>query len=554
MSNVDIGGSDQFGDAGVIADTGDHSTASFDRGRSVVTITNDDGSTTTLDVSPTGEVVRTLHHVDPSTGAEVTVTKAANGTITRETTLQNGDSFVVVQHADRTTERIEIIHHDDGSSNAVHTRPDGTVVMTASSMDADGTAREVRTLPDGTTETRIFRLSTTPEGDTVTETSGPEGRRRLVESADGTSSSDQFVHPDGRIDRSDTVTQSDGTRVTTHRLPDGGTEVTRVSTDQFGEEITLVDHPDGTQTRSSVMHLTHPDGSHATVTRGPDGLTHRVEHPDGTTSVKHIFPDKTFEQTTTTTRDDGTVVTESRDRFGITETIQQRVEAGRFTTDITRSDGSNAHHVIGTDSSVKSVTDSALGDRFETTMGPDGSGSVRVTLISNGTVITERAIEPDPEPSRGADPDLDIPILAPGEVADGNPDPGNVIVPSDDATQSDPSAIDPTTDPVDPTDEVAVDDPELDTVEPVVVQASDADILLEVEADADAPVLEEPVLAEPVLAEPWDEDLVVAVDDDAETAFIEASETDEYAEPVDAALTEPEVGTYQDAQALEFGE
>ncbi|MER6632211.1 AAWKG family protein [Streptomyces sp. NPDC000987] len=229
---------------GSLVDFGDGTTD----GKSVDSIRNPDGSTTTL--NPDGTLTTaypdgTMSVLNPVTGTLTTTSpdgKSTTSPVDRGKPVTNPDGSTTVLNP-------------DGSLTTKY--PDGTV----QTIEPDGTV--TTTKPDGTVDTTQLN----PAQDTVT---GPDGSTTKL-NPDGTLTR---TFPDGSTE---TVDPSKGTVTTT--APDGTTHTDPLGT---GKPVT---NPDGSTT------VLNPDGS--LTTKYPDGTVQTIE-PDGTV---------------TTTDPDGTVTT-----------------------------------------------------------------------------------------------------------------------------------------------------------------------------------------------------------------------------------------------------
>ncbi len=536
------------------------STVQFSRGHSLATISNDDGSTTTVSVDNQGNATRTIRTTDPSTGAEVVVRRAPDMTTTRTSTLPNGDTVMVIDHPDHTVERISTTRRDDGSLFAEHTLPNGKVETTTASTDPDGTNREVKVLADGTTETRTVLQRTAEDGSVITESAGPEGMGTMRVSADGRTSTTVMSHADGTMERRTLVTDDNGGRTFTHERPDGSVETTREFTDQFGASVSIVTRPDGIELRTEISHLTLPDGSQTTTTSGPNGVSISVVKPDGSTEDKTIDTEGHIDQTFTSTRSDGTVVTEHTDIFGDVETMEQRVEAGSFTTSITRSDGQGGvNYSVGVDGSVDSAWDTMSGTRFVTHIAADGSGTSDTIDLRTGDVMIHNDLAPDPPRPQGGVVDV---FEDATETASGA-DAGLAVAPSADSSATDdasdivqPSTVDGRDTPVDSdsTDfseevDVAADPVAGETAAPIVKDPDDRSF------PGDEPVGPNPVLIEdpPDLDSGPDVEIDVAAPTDTVAELVDLDPEPVFDVSIDVSDDPNQIGPDPDAQPLDDG-
>ncbi|AWK12157.1 hypothetical protein DDQ41_28195 [Streptomyces spongiicola] len=277
------------------------------------TITNPDGSTTTLDngLLTTTYPDGTTQTIDPTTGQTTTTQPDGTTTTTNLGTLTDliGDpgslntptgGHISVDDGDFTTTYPDGSHtaFDPDTGLLTTTQPDGTTQTT------DLTHGATITNPDGSTTTLDNGLLTTTYPDGTTQTIDPTTGQTTTTQPDGTTTTANLGNltdliGDPGILNTPTgghISVDDGDFTTTY--PDG-------SHTAFDPDTGLLTttQPDGTTQTTDLTHgatITNPDGSTTTLDNGLLTTT----YPDGTTQTI----DPTTGQTTTT-QPDGTTTT-----------------------------------------------------------------------------------------------------------------------------------------------------------------------------------------------------------------------------------------------------
>ena len=380
------------------------------RGYTQIDLDNPDGSTTNISVHPDGTIYRTTQHVDPSTGRTITVNRDPDGTITRQSSGPNGEETTRT-FPDRTVERTVSVVHEDGSTTMERYGRDGQLqARTTNSQDPDGTIRDVTERPGQPTEVRTSKSYIDTEGNSITETTGPEGIGRSFVRPGGKASGSTLQHPDGTVETTTLQEFPDGSNVLIHSYPDGTTETAREYPDEGGAERTVRTLRDGTEEHIVTRHSTLPDGSTVSEVEGPGiyydrevigplGIHEReIRHADGSHEFFASSPDIGHGQTHTHTQPNGEeeVITQTfHDGVARTETVYNSPAGEKRVYETVGLDGSVHTRVVHYDHSVE-----------ETTMAPDGSGTWRLE-DNNGNVVEEHALERDAARDRSGVEDAD---------------------------------------------------------------------------------------------------------------------------------------------------
>lgn len=368
----------------------------------------EDGSMRITLHRPDGTVsIGTVRH-NASTGAKESTFQRADGTVTQEIELPNGDRTVIEIRTDGTELRTEQSTDDDGNPTTRITHPDGGVETAVVWTDDRGHTHIDQTFPDGTSRHTEESSFTTPEGQTHTT--------NVVLDGDG-----NLIH------RTDTETRPDGSSVTTLRDGPGANHTistTYTSTMPDGAVRQRVVHDDGTD-ETFISREYDKDGNHIIEVQGEDSV-HLTTVGKTFRSETVTYDDGTFEGHDETRDPDGSVTVTTTQRDGTWESTKQMPgEPPRTVT--TRSDGVSIEQTFDGERMI-TIERRPDGTRLETRLDGDGVGSTGV-FDAQGNIVTITTHDGEPLEARSTldgDDDATMPtgVVTPehaeGAVAEGS--------------------------------------------------------------------------------------------------------------------------------------